>query len=129
VTGFIDSRFPSEERGAAGVLLGDGTVLTSTSPDSYNSGAHLCHEVGAYCEAFKVDQPILASLCLHREPGTAPLVLSPCGICLERLAVHGAGVLVGVPSAELPTEVRWVTLRDAHPYYWRTVFSEDTPNW
>lgn len=114
-------RFPEGNEGAAGMLLPDGTVLTSTAPAAFNPSVEICHETGAYCEAYKQGKTIVASVCLHRETDERFLVLSPCGVCLERLAVHGPDVLVGVPAAGEPAEVTWVSLRDAHPYYWRKV--------
>ncbi|HXH80688.1 cytidine deaminase [Nocardioides sp.] len=119
-------RFPEGDEGAAGMLLADGAILTSTAPAAFNPSVEVCHEVGAYCEAYKRDVKVVASVCLHRQPDDRFLVLSPCGVCLERLAVHGPGVLVGVPAGDDSSMVSWVELRDAHPYYWRRVFADDT---
>lgn len=127
VDDLIATRFPGEG-GAAGVLLSDGSILTSTAPQAFNDSVELCHETGAYCEAYKLDRSIAASVCFYREADSSRTVLSPCGVCMERLAVHGAEVLVGVPHTD-DGQVRWVTLREAHPFYWRKVFAEETPGW
>ncbi|MGH8965726.1 MAG: cytidine deaminase [Actinomycetes bacterium] len=125
----IESRFPAEPRGAAAVLLGDGTILTGTSPDFLNSSTDLCHEAEPYCAAFRLDQPIVASVCLHRATADRFIVLSPCGVCRERLAGHGPDVLVAVADPDDATQVRWITLREALPHYWLTVLPDEVPEW
>ena len=96
----IDQRFPHDgHAGAAAMLLADGTVLTGTAPDAINPSVEVCHEIEPYCAAFRLGQPVAASVCLHRQPGGRVVVLSPCGVCRERLAVHGPDVMVGVAAA------------------------------
>lgn len=127
----IEQRFPgSEERGAAAMLLADGTVLTGTAPDAVNPAVEVCHEIEPYAAAFRLDQQIVASVCLHRDEAGRFLVLSPCGVCRERLAVYGPAVLVGAAAPEDPTQVVWKALRDVLPDYWMTVFpGEFTGGW
>lgn len=126
----IDGRFPGgSERGAAAMLLADGTILTGTSPDAANSSVEVCHEIEPYCGAFRLGQSIVASVCLHRDSDGRFLVLSPCGVCRERLAVHGPDVLVAVADESDPTVVQWETLKDVLPHYWLTVFPEETEAW
>ena len=38
-----------------------------------------------------------------------------CGVCRERLAVYGPGVLVAVADRSDPTVVMWKTLREFYP--------------
>jgi cytidine deaminase len=58
------------------------------------------------------------------------LVLSPCGVCRERLAAHGPNVLVAVADSTDPTMPVWKKLKDALPDYWLTVFPDDVdPGW
>jgi cytidine deaminase len=123
VRAFLDGRFPSGEHGAAGMLLDDGEVVTSTSPDASNPAVEFCHELGAFAEAHKRDRRIVASLCLRRQPDGRMLVLSPCGVCLERLSDHGTDVLLAVTTHPDPTSIRWVTLREALPFDWRGAVS------
>lgn len=129
--GHIARRFPGDaERGAAAVLLDDGVVLTGSSPDFVNVSASLCHEVEPYCAAFRLDRKIVASVCLHRAEDGRHLVLSPCGICRERLADHGPDVLVAVPGPSDPTAILWVTLREALPHYWvAAALPEEVQEW
>ncbi|MCT1545576.1 MULTISPECIES: cytidine deaminase [Kocuria] len=127
----IEARFPQgDERGAAAMLLDDGTVLTGTAPDAVNPAVEVCHEIEPYAAAFRLDEEIVASVCLHRDEKGRFLVLSPCGVCRERLAVHGPDVLVGVAGRENPTRVVWKPLREVLPDYWMTVFpGEVTGGW
>jgi cytidine deaminase len=126
----IEARFPNgSERGAAAVLLEDGTILTGTSPDFINPSTVVCHEIEPYAAAFRLDRKILASVCLHRTPEGRFLVLSPCGLCRERLTAHGPDVQVAVADDQDIACVRWITLREALPHYWMTVFPDELQGW
>ena len=94
------------------MLLDDGTIVTGTSPEAINASVEFCHETEPYCAAFSAGRRVVASVCLHREPGGRTLVLSPCGVCRERLASHGAGVLVAVADVHDPTRANWKSLKD-----------------
>ena len=95
----IGLRFPDDDHhGAAAMLLADGTILTGTAPDAVNPSVEVCHEVEPFCAAYRLNQPVVASICLHRQPGGRVVVLSPCGVCRERLAVHGPDVRVAVAA-------------------------------
>jgi cytidine deaminase len=107
------------------MLLDDGSIVTGTSPDTVNASVELCHEVEPYCAAFRRERGIVASVCLHRIGDEQYFVLAPCGVCRERLANHGPDVLLAVPGAS-PTDVAWVSLREAMPHYWMSVF-ENSP--
>jgi cytidine deaminase len=122
----IESRFPDDDhQGAAAMLLDDGTILTGTAPTAINPSVELCHETEPYCAAFRLGRRVLASVCLHREPGGRTVVLSPCGVCRERLATHGPDVLVAVAADDDPTLVVWKKLRAVLPDYWMTAFPEE----
>lgn len=57
-------------------------------------------------------------------------MLSPCGVCRERLAVHGPDVLVAVANPNDPTLIVWKPLKDVLPHYWMTAFPDDIdPAW
>jgi cytidine deaminase len=122
----IRDRFGDDDHhGAAAMLLDDGTIVTGTAPDAINPSVEVCHEIEPYCAAFRLSRSILASVCLHRAPGGRTLVLSPCGVCRERLAVHGPNVLVAVADVDDPTLVVWKPLKDVLPDYWMTVFPDE----
>jgi cytidine deaminase len=112
------------------MLLKDGSILTGTAPDAVNPSVEVCHEIEPYCGAHRLDQRIVASVCLHRESGGRTVVLSPCGVCRERLAVHGPDVLVAVADTRDPTLVVWKTLKEVLPDYWMTAFPDEIdPGW
>ena len=123
---FINNRFPSteSEEGAAAMYTEEGDILVSTAPDIFNAGAGLCHETGAICDAYKNNKKIVASICVSREKDGSYIVLTPCGICQERLYQWGGDVEVGVP--ELNDTSKWVSkkLKEVQPYYWAKPFIE-----
>lgn len=122
----IRERFHDDDHhGAAAILLDNGTILTGTAPDAINPSVEVCHEIEPYCGAFRLGRRILASVCLHREPGGRTVVLSPCGVCRERLAVYGPEVLVAVAGVDDPTVVVWKSLKAVLPDYWMTAFPDE----
>lgn len=124
----IQQRFPEQEAGAAAMLLSDGTILVGTAPEAINPAVEVCHETEPYCAAHRLDQKIVASICLYRDETGAYLVLAPCGVCQERLATHGPDVLAAVP-ATVSGVARWVPLKDLMPHYWVTAFDDAPPEW
>ncbi|UYM06218.1 cytidine/deoxycytidylate deaminase family protein [Solicola gregarius] len=122
-------RFAADEPdvGAAAMLLADGSVVTSTTPDYFNKMVDVCQETGSLLEAFKRDLSVVASVCVGRVAPETFLVLSPCGVCLERLISHGPDVVVGVPDEGDATRARWVSVREAHPYFWGRIWTEKLP--
>lgn len=121
----LERRWPAgEEGGAAAVYLEDGRILTSVGLDNLNGGVTLCHEAGAYCQAYTLNVPLTASVCVYRMPESGRLVvLPPCGICQERLALWGPEVEVGVPAPEEPAGWRACTLAEVNPHYWGPQFT------
>ena len=120
----IRDRFPGvDPQGAAAMLLDDGTIETGTAPVAVNPAVQVCHETEPYLAAFRRGRKVVASVCLHREDNSM-LVLSPCGVCRERLAAHGPDLLVAVPDAEDPERVIWKPLSALLPSYWPIVFDE-----
>lgn len=114
------SRFPTGYAGAAAVRTTSGKILTSVCFDAPNDGASLCHEAGAYCEANRLNDPVVASVCVSRsEPSRPFLILAPCGICQERLALWGSDVEVAVARAGQPEKWQAMRLAALQPHYWR----------
>ena len=84
----VNTRYPKDWGGAAAIRTETGRIITSIAPDVKNDGLSLCMEVGAYLQAHKLNEAVTHSLCISREDEHADFkVLSPCGICQERL-VH-----------------------------------------
>lgn len=122
----MDRRWPAgEEGGAAAVRLDDGRILTSVGLDNLNAGVTLCQEAGAFCQAYTLDRGITASVCVNRVVETGgSIVLPPCGICQERLAVWGPQVEVGVPDPDREGGWQARTLAQINPYYWGLQFAQ-----
>lgn len=127
----IQLRFPeASDHGAAAVLLADGTILCGTAPMAINPAVQVCHETEPYCAAYRLGQRIVASSCLHRRPDGRTVVLSPCGVLRERLAVHGPDVLVAAADHHDASVVVWKRLGDLLPDYWMTAFPDEIdPGW
>jgi len=125
VVEFIEERFgKNSDEGAAGVYTESGKIIISTSPDTLNDSVTLCHETGAYCEAYKRNEKIVASLCVHQGANGENIVLTPCGVCQERLFLYGEDVEVGIPNQNTPNTFRSIKLKEVQPYHWRNVLSE-----
>lgn len=119
----LESRFPGAEGIAAAMYTDDGGILTSVFFEPEWGGGMLCAETGAICEAEKLNRRVTASVCVSRLSGTDPVViLTPCGICQERLFHWGGELEVAVPDPADPT--RWMakTLNEVQPYYWVNAF-------
>jgi cytidine deaminase len=50
------------------------------------------------------------------------MILSPCGLCQERLFHWGDQVEVAVPLPGDPTRWQAKTLREVQPHYWVNAF-------
>ena len=120
---FVQSRFPKEEwAGAAAMYTEDGQILISTAPETVNSSVELCHETGAICEAHKLNKRITASVCVSRDEKGLFQILTPCGVCQERLLFWGHNVEAAVPTDSDSTIWQMKTLKELQPYYWRNPF-------
>jgi cytidine deaminase len=118
-------RWPEREyRGAAAVYLDDGRILSSVALDNINAGVGLCHETGAFCQAYTLDHRVTASVCVCEMPDGRIVVLAPCGICQERLALWGPDVEVAVADPDDPTAWQARTLAEVNPHYWAREFTE-----
>ena len=118
--------FPSGPGGAAALRTEDGTILISVGLEGVlHDSANVCHETGAILEAFKLRKKVVASVCVWRESGNSPiLILSPCGMCQERLRIWGEDVEAAVPLSEDATKWQSKTLKELEPYYWGNVFNK-----
>ena len=124
----IQKRYPEGWGGAAAMALEDGTILTSVAPDVINASTELCMETGAILEAHKLNQKITHSICVARDDKKSAFkILSPCGVCQERLFYWGPGVKVAVT---LPgNELVFKTLSEVQPYHWTAAYEEYEEKW
>ncbi|MBM7088649.1 cytidine deaminase [Streptomyces sp. NPDC012461] len=116
---------PGEPGGAAAVRLADGGILTSVGLDNMHGSVALCQETGAFIQAYTQNRTVTASVCVCRDMERARvLILPPCGICQERLALWGPSVEVAVPRQDDPTQWEARSLAEVNPYYWGPQFAD-----
>ena len=119
----ITARYPNGWGGAAAIRTVSGNILTSVAPDTKNDALALCMEVGAILDAHKLNESVTHSLCVFRESAGEPFqILTPCGICQERLVHWGGDVQVAVSNPE--NAVIFKPLRELQPYHWSQVNGE-----
>lgn len=117
----IQNRYPIGWGGAAVVHTAKDHFFTSVALDTANGGAQLCIEVGAMCEAHKMNERVTHCLCVVREDERSPFkILSPCGICQERLRYWGTDVLVGVTTTS--NDLQFMPLSKLQPFHWSAAY-------
>ena len=120
-TEFINKRFPIGWGGVAVIRTENDSYFTSVALETANAGAQLCIEVGAMCEAHKHNEKVTHCICVVRDDENSPFkILSPCGICQERLRYWGTNVLVGVTCEDLSVE-----LSELQPYHWTNAYPSE----
>lgn len=121
----IEKRYPTGWGGAGVVHTANGHYYTSVSIDTANASAVLCIETGAMLEAHKYNEKVTHCMCLVRDDENAPYkVLSPCGICQERLRFWGEDVWVAVTTED--NSLQFVTLGELQPYHWTKAYPAHT---
>ncbi len=113
----IGKRYPSGWGGAAAMYTEDGQILTSIAPDVINASTELCIETGAILEAHKRNTKVTHTICVVREEENEEFtILTPCGVCQERLFYWGENVKAAVtnPSGKLD----YKTLKEIQPHHW-----------
>lgn len=116
-TEFIKKRYPTGWGGAAVIHTKQGSYFTSVALESANSSVLLCIEAGAMCEAHKYNEKVTHCLCVVRDDEDSPFkVLSPCGVCQERLRYWGEDVQVGVTTED--NSLLFVALKKMQPHHW-----------
>lgn len=119
----IEKRYPVGWGGAAVIRTSKGHYFTSVAIETSNGGAQLCIEVGAMCEAHKYNERVTHCLCVVRDDeNSAFKILSPCGICQERLRYWGRDVMVGVTNKN--NTLQFVRLEELQPYHWTCAYPD-----
>lgn len=122
---FIKKRYPTGWGGAAVIHTDDNRILISVAIDVFNASAELCIETGAICEAHKFNVKVTHCICVVRDDEHSEFkVLTPCGICQERLRFWGEDVLVGVTTSD--KSLKYVRLGELMPYYWGKAYQHGT---
>ena len=120
----IEKRYPTGWGGAGVVHTAQGSYFTSVSIDTANASAILCIETGAMLEAHKYNEKVTHCMCLIRDDENSDFrVLSPCGICQERLRYWGDDVQVAVTTPN--NELLFVELKELQPYHWTNAYPAD----
>ncbi len=120
VVALLKARFPNGEGVAAALYTEDGELITSVGFDPPGGVASLCAETGAILEAHKLGKRVVACACVvHKTPGEKPRILSPCGVCQERLVHWGYDVEVAVPDPADATQWQAKRLHEVQPFHWR----------
>lgn len=118
----ISRRYPQGWGGAAALYTTGGRILTSVAPEVINASTELCIETGAICEAHKHADVVTHSLCVVRDDDDSPFkILSPCGVCQERLWFWGDEVLAAVSSDD--GQLVFKRLKDLQPYHWSRAYA------
>ena len=115
---FLEQRYGKNKAGGVAVLrVESGEYLISIWPECDNASADLCAETGAICEAHKLNIKVTHSLCVCRQNDNEPYeVLSPCGICQERLFYWGEDVKCAISTKD--NRIVFKSLKELQPYYW-----------
>lgn len=115
----INKRYPKGWGGAGVIRTEDDMYFTSIWLDTINDSVSICIETGAMCEAYKHDTRVTHSLCVVRNDENSKYeILSPCGVCQERLRFWGDKVMVGVTTPD--NSLKFVPLSELQPYHWTT---------
>ena len=116
----INQRYPKGWGGAGVVRTEDDSYFTSIFLDNINASLNLCIETRAMIEAYKHNRRVTHSLGVAREDEEAAYeILSPCGICQERLRFWGKEVMVGVTTPD--NSLKFVSLEELMPHHWSNV--------
>ena len=118
---FIEKRYPVGWGGAAVIHTEEGHYFTSVCIETENASAMLCIETGAILEVHKYNEKVTHCLCLVRDDEKSPFkILTPCGICQERLRFWGENVWVAVTTED--NSLQFVTLDTLQPYHWTKAY-------
>jgi cytidine deaminase len=115
---FMDERYGRGCGCVAVLRLDDGRLLTSVYTGDHNvSSVDLCAETGSICEAHKLNKKVTHSICVFKKANDKKYeILSPCGVCQERLRFWGKNVKVAVSNPK--NAVIFKTLDELSPNYW-----------
>lgn len=104
---FLIKRFPKEWGGVTAAFTDKNRILTSIAPSIHNPSVELCIETGTILEAFKYDEKITHIVTIVRDDENSEIkILSPCGVCQERLSYFGKEVRCAITNKENTLEFR-----------------------
>jgi len=122
-TAFVKHRYPQGWGGAAAVYTEQGSVLISVAPEVINAATELCMETGAFLEAHKLNERVTHSICVARDDEQSEFkVLTPCGVCQERLFFWGEDVKAAIYDPE--GRLIYKRLDEIQPFHWFKAFRD-----
>ncbi|MDX8363447.1 cytidine deaminase [Cytobacillus sp. IB215316] len=122
----IKIRYPTGWGGAAAMYTEDGQILTSVAPEIVNASTELCIETGAILEAHKLNVKVTHSICVVRDDENKKFkILTPCGICQERLYYWGREVKVAISYIDNDNKLRFKSLEEIQPFHWSHAYKDD----
>ena len=114
---FLNQRYGIHSGGVGIVRVDTGEYYISVWNETLNSCVDLCAETGAILEAHKYNKKITHSLCVARDEGCEEIkILTPCGVCQERLYFWGPDVKCAVSNKD--NKLVFLPLHELQPYYW-----------
>lgn len=121
----IESKYPAGWGGASAMYTEKGNILTSISPDGINASTELCFETGAIIEAHKLNEKVTHVVSIIRDDFRRDghyeyRIVTPCGICQERLFYWGADVQCAINSPS--NEVHFKRLDEIQPFHWYNLY-------
>lgn len=85
------------------------------------ASTELCIETAAILEAHKLNTEVTHTICVVREDENAEyVILSPCGVCQERLFYWGENVKAAVTNSNNNLEFK--ALKELEPYHWYNAY-------
>lgn len=112
--------------GAAAMYTNDGDILTSVAPEVINASTELCIETGAILEAHKFNTKVTHSICVVRDDEHKEFkVLTPCGVCQERLFYWGRDVKVAVSASKKNKQLLFKSLEEVQPFHWSKAYEDE----
>lgn len=120
----LEERYPGSGGIASAIYTEDGEVLKGIVFDPEWGGGGLCAEAEPLLAAHRLGKRVSAVATVGRLGPNDPIViLSPCGICQERLYHWGLEVEIAVPDEQDGSRWMMRTLRQIQPHHWVEVYS------
>ncbi len=90
--------------------------------DAISESASLCFETGAILESFTKNEKITHIISLIRNEGSDEVhVVTPCGICQERLFSFGEDLNI-IYRDDRGAPLKMIALRDLNPHHWYNLY-------
>jgi cytidine deaminase len=103
--------------GATALRLVSGEILTHCAPEAQNNVVSIYMEVGAILAAHQKKERVTHCISVARNNSQADYkIMSPSGICQERLAFWGGNVKVAISNPE--NRLKFQTIKELMPFKW-----------